>query len=84
MSQSFWKQNTDILSQFFVYISLKGSKFPKKVLPTKKKPGFDGLKIPKRLFFVFKLSTGKKSIECDAPDLLEAICGHYKPVFPRF
>ena len=30
-------------------------------------------------FSVFKLSAGKKPVECDVPDLLEAICRFSKP-----
>ena len=46
-------------------------------------PGFDGLKIPERLFFRFQIEHWKKSIECDVPELLKAKCGHSKPVFPK-
>ena len=52
-----------------------------KILFAQKQARVRRLKIPERLFTVFKLSTGKKPIEYDDPELLEAKCSHSKPVF---
>ena len=74
--KKFPKFSTHRIWAFFWAKNRKNRK--KKYLLTNK-PGFDGLKTSERFFSVFKLSTERKPIECDVPEVLEVKCGHSKP-----
>ena len=57
----------------------KIEKIEKKIFDSEKSQDLIGLKFQNDIFSVFKLSTGKKPVECDVPELLEAKCGHSRP-----
>ena len=59
-------------------------KIKKKTFAQKKIPDSMGWKFRNDFFSICKLSTGKKPVEYDVPDLLEAICGFYKSFLGYF